>query len=267
MEVNCRVLPKKRLTSVGVICELAKTRSQEHYLYGVQSKAILDLDLGLAKSGDAALSQSDDIELEKRLLSAIELDLIEFPAQFQKDKVAVQQGILNLKEKIKRLQVMADNVQKYDLKTYRNCVLDVENTITDLHNNNQLRLGKLKFDHMDIVAEIPETSELLKEETKFPQRRQPQLNVVSRIRKYNQDQQNSCDYKEIRAFDRFLRARGGHTGGWNDEQHSIYLSLRAKYKSNLNRIEEAFKEIIPGKVVIGLTFTSCLTGFFLFLVN
>lgn len=250
MDVTTRV-PKKRLTSVGVICELAKTRSQEYYLYGVQSKAILDLDLDLTNCTSVAaavLPHCDDVELEKGLLSAIALELVEFPEQFSKEKRGVQQGIANLKEKVQRLQLMADNVQKYDIKTYRNCVLDVENTITDLHNKNMLKLGKLKCDHMDLMATLPEPSELLREEAKFTQRRPPQLNVVSRIKKEpGEDSKNALDYKEVRAFDRFLKARGGHTGGWNDEQHSIYLSLRAKYKSNLGRIEEALKEIIPGK--------------------
>lgn len=251
MDVTSRV-PKKRLTSVGVICELAKTRSQEHYLYGVQSKAILDLDLDLTKYpgvATAAPLHCDDVELEKGLLSAIALELVEFPEQFSKEKRGVQQGIANLKEKVQRLQLMADNVQKYDIKTYRNCVLDVENTITDLHNKNMLKLAKLKCDHMDLMATLPEPSELLREEAKFTQRRAPQLNVVSRIKRRgpDEDSKNALDYKEVRAFDRFLKARGGHTGGWNDEQHSIYLSLRAKYKSNMGRIEEALKEIIPGK--------------------
>lgn len=232
---------KKRLTPTGVICELAKTRSQEHYLYGVQSKAILDLDL----TGD------DDADTEKRLLAAIELQLVEGPEQFHGDKQSVQQGVAHLNEKIRRLQMMADDVQKYDIKTYRSCVLDVENTITDLHNNNQLRLSRLKCLHMDISAELPAPSALLREETKYVQRRrppQPSTHAAARTRRMAVVEETAwCDYKEVKEFDRFLRNRGGHTGGWNDEQHSIYLGLRARYRNNMDRIEEAFREILPGK--------------------
>lgn len=238
---------KKRLTSTGVICELAKTKSQEHYLYGVQSKAFLDLDL----------TSDDDADTEKRLLAAIELQLVESPEQFHKDKQSVQQGVVHLNEKIQRLHVMADDVQKYDIKTYRSCVLDVENTITDLHNNNQLRLSRLKCDHMDILAALPEPSDLLREETKFMQRRRPPLpstQAAARTRRKTAEvgedtAMASCDYREVKEFDRFLQNRGGHTGGWNDEQHSIYLGLRARYRNNLDRVEETFREILPGKGV------------------
>lgn len=233
---------KKSLTSVGVICELAKTKSQENYLYGIQSKAILDLDLDLEHS------IGDDSETEKRLLAAIELDLVEKPVQFNKAKLTARQSLEHLREKIERLRTMADNVHKYEVKKYRECVLDIENTITDLHNNNQLTMGQLKFEHMNIVADLPEAVDLLREEAKFVQKRAPrQPPSMARQRKKPGQAGVQCDYKEIKVFDQFLQSTGGHTGGWNDEQHSIYLGLKAKYKNNLNRIEECFKEILPGE--------------------
>lgn len=251
----------RRLTATGVICELAKTKSQEHFLYGVQSKAILDLDVSLGGGGGD--DDADDAEVERRLLSAIELQLVEYPEQLDKDKRAVRQGIAHLKEKIQRLRIMAEDVQKYDIKAYRSCVLDVENTLTDLTDSNQLQLGKLKCLHMDIVAQLPEPSDLLREETKVIQRRPPPIKVPQ-VRKnkgtgqweeedhhHQAAKTTTCDYKEVREFDRFLQLHGGHTGGWHDEQHSIFLSLRAKYRSNLSRIEEAFREILPGKKTSG----------------
>lgn len=235
---------KKRLTSVGVICELAKTKSQENYLYGIQSKAILDLDLDLEDL------TGDESETEKRLLADIKLHLVEQPVQFNKTKSIARQSLDQLREKIQRLKTMADNVQKYEIKEYRECVLDIENTITDLHNNNQLTMGQLKFEHMDIVAAVPEAADLLREEAKFVQKRAPTQppSIATRIRQRKKQDQTGpqCDYKEIKVFDQFLQSTGGHTGGWNDEQHSIYLGLKAKYKNNLKRIEERFKEILPG---------------------
>lgn len=237
---------RKRMTAIGVICELAKAKSQEGYLYGVQSKAISELDLS---TGIDISECPDNVEEEKRLLSEIELCLIEQPQSFKIEKNKARQGVQILNEKLNRLKLMADNVQKYDIKTYRNTVLDVENTITELQNSNRFRIGKLKCDYLDIIGDIPESSELLREETKFNPKRS-QLVTKSRKKRSSHEGEDLAhpeEYKDVEEFDRFLRSHGGHTGGWNDEQHSIYLSLRAKYRNNANRITEALKEISPGK--------------------
>lgn len=240
-------MEKKRLTSAGVICGLAKTRNQENYLYAVQSKAFLDIDLNL-------IEKVDDTDLEKRFLAEIKLKLTEDPEQFVRHKQAVQQGIYSLREKIQRLYLMSDRVQQYDLKTYRSSVLEIENLISDIHNNNQLRIAELKFNYMNIVAELPEPSDLLKEETKFKPSRPAAINA--RMKKNCvQDEPNSskaCDgggnYKEVNDFDRFLLSHGGHSGGWIEEQHSIYMGLKAKYRNNRPRIVDAFKGILPGNI-------------------
>ena len=234
MESNPRV-PKKRLTSVGVLCELTKCKSQEHFLYGVQGKAILELDKELVTGNDGT---------EAQLLSEIELMLTEYPQCFNQDKRKVQQDIYILQEKLKNLKSMANNVDKYDLKTYRCAVLEIENTLTEQSNKNRLRMAKLKCDYMDLVSTLPETSELLKEESKFVPKRAPKSK-----KNVDDDQRGSRDYTEVQAFDRFLQSHGGHTGGWNDEQHSIYLSLRTRYRNNVERIKEAFQELLPGKRV------------------
>lgn len=253
---------KKRFTSVGIICELAKTKSQENYLFGIQRRAVSDLDL------EQTLATEEERGQEKRWMAEIELLLEQHPERFQADKEATRQAIHSLKEKINHLNEMAENVQQYDLKTYRDFVLDIENTITELSNANKLTLGKLKFDHMDIVADLPEPVDLLREEQKFMKRRPKPLkgSLTKNTSLGREDTENStCDYKEIKIFDRFLQSHGGHSGGWSDEQHSIYLSLKAKYRANLHRIEECFKGILPGKKSLRLTLVKSFEIMFLFL--
>lgn len=209
-------------------------------MYGIQRRALLDLDL------EDTVPDDEDLLNEKRLMAEIELQLEKFPQRFQKDKNTTRQGIQQLNKKITHLHEMADNVQEYDLKTYRDFVLDIENNLTELYNANKLTMSKLKCEYMDIVAELPESIDLLREEQKYMKRRPKPLK--GSISKKNPNLGEATgDYKEIQIFDRFLQSHGGHSGGWSDEQHSIYLNLKAKYKTNLNRIEECFKMILPGK--------------------
>lgn len=217
---------------------------------GVQSNAMLDLDLDLDLGKDSVhVSSTSSGSNERQLLSEIELMLVEHPEGVRKEKQKVINTILNMREKINRLRQMAENVEKYDIKTYRERALDVENSLTDLYNNNLFRLGQLKCDQMDILASLPDSSELLKEESKYTAKRstRPKKRSNRTEEADNIPTTQSHYYRAVKDFDNFLKANGGHTGGWNEEQHSVYVALHAKYKNNAIKVENALREILPGK--------------------
>lgn len=49
------------------------------------------------------------------------------------------------------------------------------------------------------------------------------------------------------AYQRFLQETGGHTGGWAEEDHLLFLHLRKKYKGNITFLN-LLKERLPGKL-------------------
>ncbi|EDV26513.1 uncharacterized protein TRIADDRAFT_54601 [Trichoplax adhaerens] len=52
--------------------------------------------------------------------------------------------------------------------------------------------------------------------------------------------------EEISTFEKFLVRNGGHRGGWDEYDHSIFIRLRKKFKVHQEFLEEALSQI-PGK--------------------
>lgn len=222
---------KKPLSAVSLICELTKLKCQESYLENVHSKNMLEIPL-----------EETDSE-EKRLLAEIQLDLERYEKNFECSRRESQHRIVDLKESIFHFQEMASNVQKYNLKEYRETILNIENKIVEMTNLSRLNLGKLKFENFDIASSIPSSAVLLREE-KYPL-------VFSQLSHsfHSGNVLKESQYVEVKTFDRFLTKSGGHTGGWGEEEHSIFLGLKSKYKDNLKRIEECMRQILPGSFI------------------
>lgn len=53
--------------------------------------------------------------------------------------------------------------------------------------------------------------------------------------------------QEVLAFQRFLQETGGHTGGWAEEDHLLFLHLRKKHKGKITFLN-LLKEQLPGKL-------------------
>jgi hypothetical protein len=53
--------------------------------------------------------------------------------------------------------------------------------------------------------------------------------------------------QEVSAFQRFLQDSGGHTGGWDEEDHLLFLHLRNKHKGKITFLN-LLKQHLPGKL-------------------
>jgi hypothetical protein len=57
-------------------------------------------------------------------------------------------------------------------------------------------------------------------------------------------------FQEVLTFQRFLQDTGGHTGGWNEEDHLLFLRFRNKHHSKHKEdvtFLSSLKQHLPGK--------------------
>ncbi|CAF0949178.1 unnamed protein product [Brachionus calyciflorus] len=64
------------------------------------------------------------------------------------------------------------------------------------------------------------------------------LNGVKKISTINDKYSSSDLLKEVIDFDKFLLSNGGHNGGWEEIDHSLFLKIRNKHKGKPNFIDE-----------------------------
>lgn len=56
---------------------------------------------------------------------------------------------------------------------------------------------------------------------------------------------SDCD--DVRRFDRYLKEHSGHTGGWIEEEHLLFIKMKNKHSNNIEQICAAFEAFLIGK--------------------
>ncbi|XP_055694689.1 coiled-coil domain-containing protein 112-like [Lutzomyia longipalpis] len=216
---------------IACTCLLSKLKCQENYLINVQPNL------------EVFLEDEESTSEEKKLLA--EIDFLQKRSMM--DLISVEktaQKIVNsMRESIAELKGLDIKIQNYNLKEYRERILRIEENIVKMQNTNKLNIGKLKFENIDIIEAIPLFVDLIKDEYRtyniVPHRvSQMHFRTLKPVDEYL--------YKDVKAFDQFLKDFGGHTGGWEDEQHVIFIKYKTKYHKNIQKITEILLELIPG---------------------
>lgn len=235
---------KAKLSASAIVCELVKLKSQEKYL----ESSHLPIHLKELSMDDIA-SLTEINNLQEELNQNIPI----FKLNLKNELEIITSRIKSFKSIIPN----ADNILQYNTKDYRDRIIFIDQTFRNILQKNIVQLSELKGEFCDLEATILPANYLLNETVKIC----PSVsNVISNglVKPIDKD-----DNVDIKKFDDFLLANNGHTGGWNDEEHFLFLKLKAKYKENIEQIVMSMKHIIGGMFT---THSSCYLDYFILLI-
>ncbi|GAB0087866.1 coiled-coil domain-containing protein 112 [Sergentomyia squamirostris] len=222
---------KKKLSPTACVCLLSRLKCQENYLVNVQTPL------------EVHFPEDEEAPEERKLLAEIDVLRDRLTVNFLAGRSTVHHTVATVRQTMEGFKEMGTNIQKHDLKQYRERILQIEENLVRIQNSNKLNLGKLKFENMDIVATIPPTTDLLRDDCR---KHQTIPNRVSQMRSGTLKPIDEEIYRDVKKFDEFLEEFGGHTGGWGEEQHVIFVRNKNKYQDNMRRITENILELVPG---------------------
>lgn len=224
-------ISKKKLSPTACICLLSRLKCQENYLVNVQTPL------------EVHFSDEEEAPEERKLLAEIDVLRDRLTVNFIAGRTTAHNTVAKVREGIEEFKGMGANIQQYDLREYRERILQIEENLVRVQNTNKLNLGKLKFENLDILATIPPAADLLRDDCK---KHSTIPNRLSQMRSGNLKPIDEEIYRDVRKFDQFLEDYGGHTGGWGEEQHMIFMRNKTKYQGNLKRITENLMDLVPG---------------------
>lgn len=225
------ILNKK--TSTSLLCELSRLKSQQNYLENTQPSLILEL-------------PEEDAKLEKDILVEIERQQIELDENFKNLRINARYDSNDIQESLTdfKINMLTDqSLKTTNVIKYRETVIAIDRKISDRSIEYKINLEKLKSEQREIETSMIPCEIILQDIPK------PNFKLCQDVKKtFLSKSISETDCSEVKIFDKFLLVYGGHTGGWNDEEHCIFLKYKNKYKSNMDRIIACFKDILPSKV-------------------
>ncbi|XP_066994915.2 coiled-coil domain-containing protein 112 [Anabrus simplex] len=160
----------------------------------------------------------------------------------------LHQSLMLIMPSLRELKVAVSNddqLKSLDVDRYRQDLLELENKISTSKDSNEKEILKLAFqenalwDHVETVAQkIDEWSIPVK---------------VSSFRPHSQSwsrpgssYMGNARSVEVMDFQNFLNSSGGYTGGWDEDDHLLFLRLRRKY-TDRNEFLGALQQEMPDK--------------------
>ncbi|KAJ6637029.1 Coiled-coil domain-containing protein 112, partial [Pseudolycoriella hygida] len=220
---------KRKLSATAIFSEFIKLKSQQKYLESTQ-----------------LLIRSDELSLED---IAILTDINNLQEQL---KTQVPIFKLNLKNELetvlatiksfKDLISNPDNILQYDTKEYRDRIIHIDQTFRNVLQRNFEQISQLKEEFCEMETTVLPATYLLNESSKICPTVANTTSCRGLLKLIDKD-----DNVDVKKFDDYLLANNGHTGGWNDEEHFLFLKLTAKYKDNVDQIVMSVQHIIEDK--------------------
>lgn len=231
-KMSSHIIIKKK-TSTSLLCELSRLKSQQNYLENTQPSLMLEL-------------PEEDAKLEKDILVEIERQQIELEENFKNLRINAKYDSNDIQESLtdfKTNMLTDQSLKTTNVIKYRETVIAIDRKISDRSIELKISLEKLKAEQREIETSMLPYEIILQDIPK------PNFKICQDVKKtFLSKSISETDCSEVKIFDKFLLVYGGHTGGWNDEEHCIFLKYKNKYKSNLDRIITCFKDILPSKV-------------------
>lgn len=218
---------KTKLSATAVVCELIKLKSHQKYLESSQLPIQLH---ELSVEDMATLAEIN--HLQEQLNDKIPI----FKLNLKNDLETVSSTIASFKSIITN----PDNILQYHTNEYRNRIILIDQTFRKILQRNIDQLSQLKEEFCVLETTVLPANYLLNETIKIC----PSL--ISLTSKSMLKPIDKDDNVDIKKFDDYLVANNGHTGGWNDEEHFLFLKLKTKYKENIDQIVMSIKHITGG---------------------
>lgn len=215
---------KLNRSATAVLCELVKLKSQQKYLESSQLPIHLN---GLCLDDMASVTEINNLQEQlHNQIPAFKLNL--------KNELETVLGTIS---SFKSIMTNPDDILQYNTKVYRDRIILIDQTFRNIFQNNIKHLSLLKKEFCELETTVLPANYLLNETIKIC----PNVTNVTRTRLIKPiDKEDNVD---VQKFDDFLAANSGHTGGWNDEEHYLFLKIKSKYKENIDQIILSIKHI------------------------
>lgn len=215
--------------------EFNKLKSQQKYLEATQKL----LDFG-KKYGDSSSDQHLTTELNN-----IKDQLMSETDTFKNQKFTDVEELVSIIRHFKNTMLNKEGLQQFDTKQYRDQVIYIDQKFREMLHLNKVCLTVLKRQYAEIEARILPADVFLRE-IKDNNSAFASIHRTSIMRQVATKPAERDDNADVKKFLDYLVANNGHTGGWMEEEHNLFLKLKRKYGDNSEQIFMSFRHIVPG---------------------
>lgn len=222
-----------RTGATAILSEIIKLKSQQKYLDA--SQATLNPHKYNAKDEMAQINDAENLKTE------LDINLSTFVRDIHSETIHT---MTQLKE-FKDIMLKPVSEQQYNIKQYRDKLFQLDRMMREADERNAMELKRLRIEYSKMEEEliILAKENLLRQHRKSLNGKQ---NGVTMMRMAVSAPIDRNDNDDIKQFDRFVNEHGGHTGDWGDEEHHLFIKLRTKYKSNIERICMELQMVLTG---------------------
>lgn len=222
----------KKPTATHLLSELTKLKMQQKYLEATQ---VTLKPISHTPSEASELNDLDCLKIEQDLNIAALTDKLKYDAFHLREMVKeVHNEMLN-----------ESSFCKFNTKQYRERIEMIDQQQRELDAKNLEQLKQLKLEYCNIECELLPLMNNLDFLQTMPTIKN-RINAVSMLRVHSAPIDKS-DSHDVRQFDRYSKENGGHTGGWIQEEHLLFVKLKNKHNNNIEQIREAFQAFLVGK--------------------
>lgn len=223
---------EKKVSATNLLNELSKLRTQQKYLETTQA---LLKPVSQTQSEYAELNEIECWNIEQDLNVAAFADKIKYDTLHIRDTINA----------FRKEMLHENGLNQYHTKQYREQIELIDQQLREMDTTNSEQVKRLKLEYCGIESELlPLMAGLdFMEKPIVPTAigRKASTHVALSMRRVHSAPIDRTDLDDIRQFDRFVVEHHGHTGGWNNEEHILFVKLRNKFKTNIEEICSGFK--------------------------
>lgn len=222
----------KRPTPTAINLELQKLKSQQKFLEAAQKT--LDFQRKYPNDDIAAALVTEANNIRDDLQEKLSV----YAQQSHADLLELQ----SLLREFKGTMLGPQALEKFDNKQYRDQILLIDRRFRDMNMANETELTTLRVQYAAIESTMPAADVFLQEyhSTRWTSRRQHHQSPVRK------GPVSRADNADVQRFLDYLAQHNGHSGGWSDEEHNLFVKLKRKYRDNMERITDSFRSIVVG---------------------
>lgn len=230
--------PEKKMSALSLLTELGKLKTHQKYLESTQAQ------LKPISQSQSECADLNDIECMK-----INQDLnnIAFADKIKYDSLHIR----NVINEFRNEMLHTSGLHKFNTKQYREQIVAIDQQLRDMDKTNCEQVKRLKLEYCNIESELlPIMANLdFMEKPILPaaKSRKTSANVALNMRRVHSAPIDRTDSDDVRQFDRYVLQHNGHMGGWNSEEHALFIKMRNKFKTNIGEICSGLKVFYVGK--------------------